>query len=66
MEKVHVYLLTKNALYYDCSHCGLKHSHGNEKESILGNWITRRNSHCLKKKQEIILEVNNFTIRTVF
>ena len=66
MNRIQTTFITKNALYYKCNYCNLTHSHGNEKQTILGNWKTQRSSHCLKKKEEIILIINNFTIRKIF
>jgi phage regulator Rha-like protein len=66
MKNVFVYLLTKSYLYYKCEFCNLIHSHGNEKESIIGNWTTRRIPHCSINRDEILLVINNYTIRKVF
>ena len=66
MNEIQTSILTKNAIYYKCPYCNLTHSHGNEKQTIIGNWKTIRSSHCKKKKEEIILLINNFTIRKVF
>ena len=66
MNEIQTTFITKNAIYYKCKHCGQTHSHGNEKMVLIGDWKTQRSSHCKKKKEEIILLINNFTIRKVF
>ena len=62
----HIDYITKFVLFYKCKYCSQTHSHGNEKMSIIGNWKTYRKSHCLRKKAELLLIIDNFTIRNVF
>ena len=59
-------IIDKHYLYYNCIYCGKQHSHGNERLTILGNWITYRTSHCNIKKEDIKLIINNYTIRKIF